>query len=518
MIATLVSIEFDRRIELDQDSMIVGGNEWRVDIHLPEDDVADVHCELRNESGTLKIIDLSETGVVVNGENVRVATLQDGDEIRIGCVEFQLEIPLASPISQEIEVDNDSEVTFESTNNGLDSSREQNKGEVEPVNLDSDYSLLGKSQISSVEDDDADVLLAGELDGRSDSEEEIAFATITPRGVREQALQDVPVPLPLVSSYAPVAPKTDLIDLEEESAQPIEQFFVVLAEREVGPVPFSAIQELAHNGDVKPLSPMRREIEKAWSTAQVYEVRFVDPDDDTFEVPEDHPTNSRLRGRPQLSPHSDSGDSSKDSNEADLGSAKKTEPPCPAGSTVTKKRGVLGTAMWFVVAPWYYVSTAISAVLSLKPQYIAVVVGVVGVGCYFSLGWMKGLTQTALTGQVKMDGKGIGNAILTVSGLTTGESAAGVTDSDGDFRLVTLHGKLKPGKYHVIVQPADSAGTHSSPGDLNSDQSQASDPDQIKIPFKYQSITTTDLTIEITPESEYVEIELSHKRRRRGYR
>jgi hypothetical protein len=514
MIPTLKALDSDRCIELDRSSMLMGSNEWRVDIHLPEDDVHEVHCEFKLESGLLRIVDLSNSGVKVNGEVVRATTLSEGDEIQIGSAVFSLQKSSGQIGSRTQSIQEQGDVTFDSAGDpqeadaDLDTTNTQatdlHVADLDPIESaaaeeDADFSVLRVDASNDLESEQ----FADEFQD-SEPAAEVALATVTPLDAREQTLlSEPPKSQPLFSQPAE---SDDESELDDEQTQVVaEQFFVVLAEREEGPVPFNAIQELADHGAVKPLSPMRREIEQAWSTAQVYGVTFSDPDDDSFEVPDDHPTNSLLRGRPQLAAKGK--DTASNVVEADSSEASQKD---SSDSQTKSQRGFSGTLAWIAVAPWFYLVSAFAPLKSLKPKNAAVLIGVVLIAAYFVSGWLGDRSQTALTGRVTLDGDGLDNVVITFSGLMTGESAVGVSDSDGDFRLVTMHGRLKTGKYHVVVQPPSATdGSMQQPNGQNA---------ETKIPFKYQSLATTDLTLDISEESDYVEIELSQKRRRRMIR
>jgi len=154
---------------------------------------------------------------------------------------------------------------------------------------------------------------------------------------------------------------------------------------------------------------------------------------------------------------------------------------------------------WLVLAPFYYLANAIHAILSLSPRTLAiggVTVVVVGSVLFF---WFRGWSQTALTGTLTLDGQPVPAVLITLTGMSTGDSAVGLTDSNGRFSARTLDGDLLPGRYHVTVGPL--------PGD-GSDEGQ-DDPGGVRIPTKYKSLGMTDLIIEITPESSDYEVDLT---------
>jgi hypothetical protein len=63
------------------------------DVRLPAaGGVAEVHAELRLAQGSLSCVDLSGEGILVNGQRVRQATLEDGDFLQIGRVQLVVRV------------------------------------------------------------------------------------------------------------------------------------------------------------------------------------------------------------------------------------------------------------------------------------------------------------------------------------------------------------------------------------------------------------------------------------------
>ena len=87
----------------------------------------------------------------------------------------------------------------------------------------------------------------------------------------------------------------------------------------------------------------------------------------------------------------------------------------------------------------------------------------------------------------------------------TGDSAMGVSSSNGSFRVVTLDGELKPGLYLVTVRPVSEL---QGSGRSNADASVKPVSDST-LPEHYRHINTTDATIEITAEQSHYAIELT---------
>ena len=94
----------------------------------------------------------------------------------------------------------------------------------------------------------------------------------------------------------------------------------------------------------------------------------------------------------------------------------------------------------------------------------------------------------------------------------TGDSAMGVSSSNGSFRVVTLDGELKPGLYLVTVRPVSEL---QGSGRSNAETSVKPVSDST-LPEHYRHINTTDATIEITAEQSHYAIELTAQRRSRS--
>ena len=120
---------------------------------------------------------------------------------------------------------------------------------------------------------------------------------------------------------------------------------------------------------------------------------------------------------------------------------------------------------------------------------------VVAVG-FLLFAWIKGWSQTALTGTLTLDGEPVPAVVITLTGMMTGDSAVGITDSSGRFSAITLDGELLPGNYHVTVVKSDSG-------------SQQGEDAFVRIPMKYQSIGTTDLIIDVKEDVSDYNISIS---------
>jgi hypothetical protein len=80
----------------------------------------------------------------------------------------------------------------------------------------------------------------------------------------------------------------------------------------------------------------------------------------------------------------------------------------------------------------------------------------------------------------------------------------GVTDEDGDFRVVTLDGELKPGLYLVTVRPlAEVTGNRPT---TTGSEAPTSEPN---LPDRYRHLNTTDAAIEILADQSNYSVELT---------
>ena len=99
-----------------------------------------------------------------------------------------------------------------------------------------------------------------------------------------------------------------------------------------------------------------------------------------------------------------------------------------------------------------------------------------------------------MRGVVTVDGQPVSEALIQLTGAGTGDSAMGVSDGNGNFRVVTLDGELKPGLYLVTVRPlSEVSGSRPAHEDAVDVPTATSD-----IPDRYRHINTTDAAVEIT--------------------
>lgn len=212
------------------------------------------------------------------------------------------------------------------------------------------------------------------------------------------------------------------------------QYYFQSDDQEVGPVTLSTLQELANEGAIVADTPVRLEDRAVWLTAKSLGIRCPDVVKESEPVPvsivlpgikvDTKPQESRPRSSPQ--------------------------------SHQAVGKGLISGAFWLLFAPLYSLAglcrNAKSTKLSLV---ITILVAVAAVGFWGHHIYLDRMTIIT-TGTVLLDETPAASVVITLSNLTTGESAIGVTDSNGAFQLKSLRGTLSPGRYRVTVfRPAD---------------------------------------------------------------
>lgn len=80
-------------LEVDRPDMVIGRH-TDADVRLPLPDVSRRHCRLLCTDGVWQVIDLNSlNGTHVNGEQVLQATLENGDQLRLGGFTFVVDLP-----------------------------------------------------------------------------------------------------------------------------------------------------------------------------------------------------------------------------------------------------------------------------------------------------------------------------------------------------------------------------------------------------------------------------------------
>lgn len=516
MSATLVSLTEEKSFPLNRPSNFVGRDRWRVDVQLSGDGVDDVHCELVQEQTGFRLINLSSKGTQVNGKTVTETVLRDGDELTIAAHRLRLCCIDASR-AQVVWSDAAAEAEWAAVNH-FEPGQE---GASECAVSERDRSgVTASSPVPRIESPESHrwlVQLAGmELGPMSWSELQKMVQTgevqvadpVCPEGtdawrpysevlagageapVQSSSTQNPPqsvpalfrsefrkldgqdqekteeVSVPGTSPGENISPAADSEDAAPVHLPAIEpQYYVILDESEssveTGPVPFEALQQLALEHRLTGVTRVRREDETEWSAAGTLAIDFPSVPDPEFERPAERPGENQTAALPE-------------------------------------SRSLMAGVVWLFLAPVYTLFDAIRGLQGM-PKKTIVVTAVFAVTAGVLLAtWVRGWSQTALTGTLTLDGEPVPAVVVTLTGMTTGDSAVGVTDSSGRFSAITLDGELLPGNYHVTVERSDSASGQVNDGPM-------------RIPGKYQSIGTTDLIIEVKEGVSTCDIPLTAK-------
>lgn len=515
MVMVLESADRSQRIPLDRESIFVGRSEWKSDICLDDSGVADVHCELMTETQGIRVVAMTDSGVTVNGQVVREATLVTGDELGIAEFRFRLLNNIdgqeAGSARQDDSVIDETMVEEPKVRNARIDDTEVEETKVEevvpmlidpklcrwlvrmsgmnlgPVDWDEIQAMIGRGEVR------LDDQVQREGDARWQTVRDVLPKSGGDAWLGEESLADPdnethPQPRPQrhrsqryqperhrsrsknrATSDAPPVPAAEEFG---ESAEPVDdsarvppplapQFYIMRDQVEVGPLPRQAIQELADDGLLPPDTPVRLEDASDWSTAKAIGFRC------SASVPEQQATET-------------------------------------SASIVDTARA--GGFIWFLFAPFYYAAGVARSIASVEPRRLALWAAIILIPGILAVGWFRSWSQTALRGVVTLDGAPVDSALVQLTGALTGDSAMGITGGDGSFRLVTLDGELKPGLYLVTVRPvSEVAGT--SPTD-----STMTNATESALPTRYRHINTTDATIEVTGDQSRYSVELTTQR------
>ena len=182
----------------------------------------------------------------------------------------------------------------------------------------------------------------------------------------------------------------------------------MLGETETGPVPLEVLQQLALEYRLTGITLVREESETEWTPAGALPIDFPPPVEVQAEQQPEEKTEP-----------------------------KREQPPA------TPLQELWAKLTWLLLSPIYYLANGLRVIASLSPRTLAVggvAAVILGSVAFF---WFRGWSQTALTGTL---------TLVTLTGMSTGDSAVGFTDSNGRFSARTLDGDLLPGRYHVTVE------------------------------------------------------------------
>ena len=486
MAMILESTDRSQRFPLDRESIFVGSSERKSDICLTASGVADVHCELTLQDQGIRVVAMTEGGVTVNGETVLEATLSSGDELGIASLRFRLtgqaDRESSEPETSQV-TDNSSKPVATQLSRWIVQMSGMNLG---PLDWDELQTMIGRGEVrlddqiqrenetkwQAVRDvlpsSGGDAWLCD--DSPSESDDEILRR---PRSRRKSSRSRVASEVsPATTAEAATDPPDDVqnpIAPPSEIETPLApQFFIMRGGDEVGSLPRQAIQELADDGSLQADTPVRLEDSTDWSTATAvgFHCEAAEP---ATEVPRD--------------------------------------PTAASGDRIP------GGVAWLVFAPYYFVVGLVRSVASLEPRRLAKWAAIVLVIGVVAFGWFRMWSQTAMRGVITLDGEPVADVLVQLTGAGTGDSAMGVSGSNGKFRVMTLDGELKPGLYLVTVRPLSEVEGNRRPdtaaSETTSGSASAAPTDDADLPERYRHINTTDATIEITADKSQYTVALT---------
>jgi|GEM_PF-1518007 len=495
-------------LPIGADAVFVGCAGWKVDLCLAGDGVDEVHCELVADPHGIRVESLSPDGVLVNGQPVQAALLFANDQLTVGSFEFRVEraggdssrpdlrLPVtlhagASVVFEDAdrESGNDGEPILPAARSsgrvvqGVGSSEFRSDGlwrvrlgslELGPLDWSEIRAMLDRGELQPADS----VCRQGEVVWQSiervtgsqrNSEARPSPAIFSERRRNSSARTGANFSdsFAAASGHAGVrlqiesgetATADSATSATSSSAVVEPQYFIRRRSGEDGPLPRHAVQELFGEGALPANTPVRLEWHSQWSNA--VELGFACPDAGT-----------EVRAEPGTS------------------SATLPEPvPAPRGSS----------ADWRLMAPLFYARSALYSVHGLPLRYLVLLLLVLGATAYAMKSWTSQPASTALTGTVLLDDEPLGDVVVTFTGTRSGEVAAGVADSDGRFRILTISGRLSPGPYRITVQPDERSKATSSQVD-----------GRRSVPKRYALPATSDVAIDVTAEQADYQIALS---------
>jgi hypothetical protein len=501
----LVRIDTLEELPIDGEEVFVGSAEWKVDLCLAGESVDEVHCELASDSHGIRVESLSPAGVLVNGQTIQSALLFANDQLTIGAFEFQVQraggntsrpvrqLPATLHAGISIAPEDDDEDMRQEPFSSVPPA----DADGEPVADDANRNGLWQVRLGSLElgpmgwAEVGDMLQRGELSGadtvcRSGSSDwqpirSLAGArpsTFVPSEAlrsepgkppdsssarredsrqAEWPVQATPCARPPVTSQATFDSRPDHANeppVPNPSAVAVvePQYFIQSRSGEEGPLPRHCVQELISRGELAAESPVRLEWNNRWSTA--IDLGFAYPNGNQQPC-EEHGGPAETR---QVSPEHTRGSHG-------------------------------GSVSWMLMAPLFYTRSFVYSLRSLPLKHLIALLLACGTVGFAAQQWMNRRARTALTGTVMLDEKPLGNVVITLTGMRSGEVAAGVADGKGQFRILTISGTLTPGPYRITVRPQAGSGAVVPHGDS-----------QQVVPERYALLATSDVTIDVTAE------------------
>ena len=434
----LVSLADEKCFPLNRPSIFIGRDRWRVDVCLPGDAVEEVHCELIQHGTGFRVINLSDSGTLVNGQPGTEAVLQDGDELTNAT--YRLRLSCRATLGESrigVRSDDSAEQEWAALHQEGEASEPLPAASAEGCRPALATAGMWQIQLAGLElgpmpwyelSEMAETGQAQPTDPvRSSSSPEwrpfsevVAAGSAAPSAtITEKLLPKDPSSL---NSPDDASSNSDSVvsgtgpDPEHEPASN-PQFFVMLGETETGPVPLEVLQQLALEYRLTGITLVREESETEWTPAGALPIDFPPPVEVQAEQQPEEKTEP-----------------------------KREQPPA------TPLQELWAKLTWLLLSPIYYLANGLRVIASLSPRTLAVggvAAVILGSVAFF---WFRGWSQTALTGTLTLDGEPVPAMLVTLTGMSTGDSAVGFTDSNGRFSARTLDGDLLPGRYHVTVE------------------------------------------------------------------
>lgn len=499
----LVRIDTLEELPIDEEEVFVGSAEWKVDLCLAGESVDEVHCELAADSHGIRVESLSPAGVLVNGQTIQSALLFVNDQLTIGAFEFRVERAdgntsrpvrqLPATLHAGISIgpeDDDEDMRQKPLSSVIPADADG-----EPVSVDANRDGLWQVRLGPLElspmswAEVDDMLERGELSGadsvcRSGSSNwqpirSLAGArpssSVPPATVRsepgkppdfnsarredsrraEWPVQATPCARPPATNQMTFDSRPDHANeppVPNPSAVVEPQYFIQSRSGEEGPLPRHSVQELISRGELAAESPVRLEWNTRWSTA--IDLGFAYPNGNLQSCEENGGPAETLQVSPERTRAS-------------------------RGSSVR----------WTLMAPIFYSRSFVYSLRSLPLKHLVALLLACGAVGFAAQQWMNRRARTALTGTVMLDEKPLGDVVITLTGMRSGEVAAGVADDIGRFRILTISGTLTPGPYRITVQPRAGSGAIVPHGDGKQ-----------LVPERYALLATSDVTIDVTAE------------------
>lgn len=248
------------------------------------------------------------------------------------------------------------------------------------------------------------------------------------------------------------------------------QYFFIVNDREVGPVPFDTLQDLADASEIERSSRIRRESSGIWMTAKELGLHFSATPATARDAP-----HARAIPRPAAAL----------TLPASVDVAGGSTSPGPRNSSAwsdlnAARQGAWGGLVWLVLAPWHYFVGMANGMGSVRRAYAFTwAIVALGLGWFgYSIYW--NWSTTAATGVIQLDSQPLPSALITLTNMTTGETAVAFSGASGSFSVKTLSGELSHGRYRAtIMRPSEYESSELPP-----------------IPKRYQVLATSDLDIE----------------------